>query len=621
METFSSFFTDNLDKLVDLILTILKDANSEDVLNLLSHRAIYNVCRTKNPNLFEKFQEFLISNFKRDDLMKILRSKDDKQRNSLLIAAYESKDVMTHRNLWIVHRKVCGNDREFFKILEDVCDFGFNPFHAAAYYSSEVCIYMIEELDKILLPDEIRTILSNMGQSKTYSFHTSAYHLNSSKLHEDLWKIYRKYFDPSEILRFIRHFNADDNNIVFDIVMNNTIQNVKFTWDQINSFMTHDEQKTHLKTIGYAGQNLLERSLGNHAHPEVSEWVKDTFKEYGIESFLNDFEDILKKFKACIQSEDEENFEKLCIQIEDAFTPIECEEFVRKRLIRQEKILHKFNKCDKIQIHETLWKFLLKIIRNRDELTDLILKTDYIHDLVYKNNVLSIIERILNIFKDNLSDAQLRNIMLSKHGHDRNVLHIAAIEFKEIGICQVLWTALKNLCTSDGELLNIIGDVDKSGKNALQSAAYSQSNDIFVFLIEEVGKISEPDKIRNILCNFGDTGQNIMQSAAYFLNSPKVHEELWKIYRKYFNPTEILQFIKHVNKDDNNLIFDIVINNTVQNVKFTWNQMKSFMSHDEQVETLKTIGYKGQNLIERCSNNDKVKNWVENIVVEYGIEI
>jgi hypothetical protein len=149
------------------------------------------------------------------------------------------------------------------------------------------------------------------------------------------------------------------------------------------------------------------------------------------------------------------------------------------------------------------------------------------------------------------------------------------------------------------------------------------SNDVLEFLIEELEKVASRDEIRELLSNLDRYRQNLLQAAVWRNKSWKLHEILWTTFRKYFDEEEIKQFVAHVNNYGSNLLSYAVRFNTKEFTESTWNEIKSFMSHEEIVEYLKVKRFDGTNLSERSlanKGNPGVHEWVKNLMIEYGIE-
>jgi len=114
------------------------------------------------------------------------------------------------------------------------------------------------------------------------------------------------------------------------------------------------------------------------------------------------------------------------------------------------------------------------------------------------------------------------------------------------------------------------------------------SGEVFQVLIQELEKIASPDTIKEMLSHKNNKNQNLLQTAVYCNESSEFHKTLWKILRKYFEKSEILDFVKHCDRfkwgifsvDNCFGSFDIV--------KLTRKEVESFLTNDEKVEYVHT---------------------------------
>lgn len=621
METFAEFFSKSLENFVDFIIAILKSGVYEEVMKILNEKVIFEICCTKNSIIFSKFENFLFQFSRKEDLRKILQTRDQQKRNLLQIAAYKS-NVSTHKNLWSIFRKLCENDKEFLNILGEVDSYGRNTLHVAGCRSkSEVFEFMIDELNGIKQCSEIKTLLSSLGDVKQTLIQSAAFYFKSLKLHQKLWNIYCKYFKPIEILVLIKHRNIENNNLIIDI-LRNTKEIVEFTWNQMKNFMTYPEQKECLQTKGWQDQNLVERSLDNN---EVYDWVQNVTHQYGVQLFITDFKYSVTKIEAYVRTENEKNFQILwkelekMLQLQNSTQSFE-DVFVKVARGKSKNIFYHVIRCSNVEIHKIFWNLMFKSIE-KEVLKNLIIQhnrsgTNFIHDLIIRNKSIAVIEGVLDIFKNNFDNNQLRNILLSKNDKNKNLLQNAAHEVIEIQIYQILWKTIHEFSNNDQEFLELLG-------NTLHTASCSSSSEIFEFILKELNEIPKLNEIEILLNCLGEVKQNLLQSAACFQKSIKLHEDLWKIYQKYFESIEILNLIKHTDEYGDNLLLNIIKNNKTQIADFTWNKIKSLMNIDEQVEYLKTKGWNNQNILERSLQNNyhpEIHEWIQTIVNQYKIQ-
>ncbi|KAL7012239.1 hypothetical protein ACKWTF_014709 [Chironomus riparius] len=335
--------------------------------------------------------------------------------------------------------------------------------------------------------------------------------------------------------------------------------------------------------------------------------------------------------QVCVEEKSEKKLKILLTEIEKYFAvqnlPQNFKKLVKQQDGLQKNILYYAANCDKLEVHETLWELLLKIFEYRDELKDFVLQKDrsgnnFVYVLVETNKNLAIIEWTFKNLKENFSDAQFQEILTSKGWMEMNLLQNAALWSKVIVIHQFLWKFFRDFCGTDAKYLEMLKEVDELGQNILQNAAWNLSNEFFEFMIQELEKIASQDEIRQMLGNLDKLNQNLLQSAASSNESSELHKTLWKTLRKYFEKSEILQFIKNVDVEGNNLLFTAVngYKPIKEIVELTWNEIKSFLTHDEQAEYLTMKGKDDKNLKQICSKYDKeLSAWIESQIKYYKL--
>ncbi|KAL7012253.1 hypothetical protein ACKWTF_014716 [Chironomus riparius] len=171
----------------------------------------------------------------------------------------------------------------------------------------------------------------------------------------------------------------------------------------------------------------------------------------------------------------------------------------------------------------------------------------------------------------------------------------------------------------------MLKELNEYGQNILQNASANASSEIFEFMIQKLEKIASRDEIRQMLRNSNKLNQNLLQPAARRNKSSELHKTLWKTLRKCFEKSEILQFIKNVDVDGNNLLFNAVngYKPTKEIVELTWNEIKSFLTHDEQVEYLTMKRKDGKNLKQIASDNkynpEELSAWIDSQIKYYKL--
>jgi len=313
-----------------------------------------------------------------------------------------------------------------------------------------------------------------------------------------------------------------------------------------------------------------------------------TLEDFVLKYLKNRNCEEVKKLNLCFVKGKKENRNNFWTKIKKYFAvqndSQNFKEFIKHHDERNKNILHHAARCENVELHETLWKLLLETFESREELKDFILQKDehnnnFIHLLVVYNTA-DMIEFTIQKLKVHLSESDYHEILRSKGQFGRNLLQVAVICTKEVKTHQNLWKNLRDSCKSNEEFLEMLYE---NGQNILHLAIESSSSELFEFMIQELEKVASRFEIKKLL---NEQNQNLLHLAAGWSKSLETHEILWKTYQKYFEPSEIYKFIKHIDTHGNNLLFTTVEKNTKEVVEFTWKKLKIFLIHNEQVEYL-----------------------------------
>ncbi|XP_070508192.1 uncharacterized protein [Chironomus tepperi] len=302
-------------------------------------------------------------------------------------------------------------------------------------------------------------------------------------------------------------------------------------------------------------------------------------------------------FYVCIdKTESKENLKILWTEIEKYFTdkgvPEKFKELVKRRdYAFDQTVILAAVKCNNMELHQTMWELLLKIIEDRNELMDFLQNDSYnynfVNELVRSNRNPAIIKWTFQLIKDKLTDAQLREILKSKNWMEMNLLQSAAYESNSDEVLQFLWELFRDFFESDEKFLKMLKEGVGIRKNILHIVAENSSIEVFEFMIQELEKLASIDDIKEMLNNCSKWNRSLLHSASRLNKSLELHQTLWKTFRKYFGYSEILEFINHVDYDGNNLLCIVEKYNRKEIIELTWNEIKSFLTQDEQVEYLK----------------------------------
>jgi len=272
----------------ELLLNTFEDREElKDIVLQKDYRGLNFVYKlvslNANEAIFVDTFKILKENFKKAQFQEILQSKDWNEMN-LLQTAVERLEAI--KILWNIFQDLCGTKEKFLEMLNESAGNGQNIFHAVVSdSSSEVFEFMIRELEKIVSHDDIKKILKRTtSRGNRNLLQLAAIYNESLELHKSLWKTIREYFEESEITHFITIVDNFGSNLLFNAVERNTKEIIELTWNEIKKNLNHDKQVQYLKLTGEDGKNLIQYSYPNTIHMnEVTEWVENLIKEYGIE--------------------------------------------------------------------------------------------------------------------------------------------------------------------------------------------------------------------------------------------------------------------------------------------------------------------------------------------------
>jgi len=514
----------------------------------------------------------------------ILRSKGKFKRNLLQVAAVNSKEVKTHQILWKTIRDFCKSNDEFLEILGQIDEDGNNVFHlAAAFNISEVFEFIIAELEKAASSDEKQKIFSKLGHENQNVLQSAAIKNKSLELHEALWEIFRKYFNSSGILEFIKYCDIYGNNLLINVIKKNTKEVAEWTWKEVKELLNTNGLiiENHKENIQKCEKIMKNISRTNKLQRDESEILK-------LKWIKHENSEASKLFDEEIQRLLEQNLNN--IKFEN---------------------LQYFMADENVKNHEKLWENLIKTYKNRGDLKKLLFEKDiegdnFIYLLVIYNTA-DVIEFTINKFKENLSESDYHEFLRSKARLGRNLLQLAACYSTEVKTHQILWKTLRVSCKSDVEFLKILQEVDRNGSNFFGLTATFTTGEIFKFIQKEFEKIALPEEIKKLLKNLGFARRSLMQAAAKQNKSLELHEAVWEIIEKYFDSSEILQFIKHRDICGWNVLLNAIEKNTKEVKDLAWNKVK---------KNLINIGYEDNDNFKKCDEIIKKDKDIDELTKE-----
>ncbi|XP_070491153.1 uncharacterized protein [Chironomus tepperi] len=265
----------NKEELKNFMLQV--DENGRNFIHFL-------VISNKNPAIIEMTMKMLEINFTDVQFRQIMKSKGELKRNLLQIAACRPKPLEIHQILWTYFKILFISNQEFSKILLELDDQQETVFSTAAHFSSaDVLDFMIEELEKVTLRDQIKKMLTNINAGSKNLLQIAAYDNNDKHVHECLLKIFFKYFKQPEILEIIKHADDEGNNFFSILVIRSSKEVVEAVWENIKILMNKEAQIEYLK-IESNGVDIVKRSLDNKQHKDVHEFVVKLRSDCGIQN-------------------------------------------------------------------------------------------------------------------------------------------------------------------------------------------------------------------------------------------------------------------------------------------------------------------------------------------------
>lgn len=319
-------------------------------------------------------------------------------------------------------------------------------------------------------------------------------------------------------------------------------------------------------------------------------------------------------------------------RIKKHFTSINAEAKFKKLIMqasplsRNRSVLHCAANCKNYDFLLTLWRLVDKTFTNSMDLKDLVIQSDrdknnFVHTLVTFNNEKNI-ELSFKFLRDKLDPPHLKKILQSRGFKQRNMIQKAADMPNNVSVHQCLWKIIQTNLSID-EFKQMLTETDKDGQNVLHVTTSFSPGEVFNFMIQEIDKILSRDEIRVLLSCTNSWMENILQSAVKLNLSQSLHESLLKTYQNYFESEEIVEIIRHPQKDNCNLMHVTVAYAPKSINELTWNQIKNLMNPAEQKEYLSTTGFRGMTLDLNCRKMNKkftnVQYWINDILREYGL--
>lgn len=529
---------------------------------------VHQIVQVNIPILIEFMLKKIKENFTNSQFMEILKTKSQNGRNLLQMAAHGCDNVESQKVLWKIYQESYKFDKQFVDILKEVDEFGQNVFHvAAALTSAEIFSFMFEEIEKITKMQQIKEILSKLCNKKRNLWQIAAKCNKSIKLQRFLWTTLRKYFNKNEILEIIKHTDKFGYNVLQNAVRYNTKEVVEFTWSRIK----------------------YEFSI-NGLSPSIYP--------------MSTNETILQTL---MKAQDAEKLKFFCKELKKIFKNQDFCNYFKQKFKENETCLTLASKCHKIELHEAFWEMLLKIFKNREELKNLMIQNgNFLENLIESNNA-AIIEVTYKKFKKNFTKNQLTEILNFK-----SYLKIAAIKSRNLKTHKILWKIFRNFCKTDKIFLNYLKKVDENQNNIFHLTAAFSTSKIFDFVVRRLRRYASSNEIRRILSKSGQIGQTLLHLAVEQNKSLELQECLWKILRFYLNYNKVLEMIKKIDKNGNNLLNLTLHLNSKEIIEITLKNIKELLTKSDPLgffNYLKNINNNSTSILQNLIQEENFNNF------------
>jgi len=581
-DSFSDLFTENLKNLAEFVILILKDRDYKIVKRILEDNSRVILNRTEDSKLFYKFQEFLCQFLKDDDLKELIA------RDLLLMEIIKGpQGIDGFANFVMRIESKTGRDLIQQELQKEISEGWMQEYFIDCFSrDSDPKNFRWQKLMKILIkflsPTDILEFLKKKADRYEENILLACAEKRKPEIFKILWTEIENYFTSQSLMQdfkeFVKEYGKNNENILHKIARNENLEYHKFLWEfLLCTFEDRKELKDLILQKDIHGNKFFHLLICHNRYSEIIEWTFKMLKENFDDSSYQEF----------IQSREKDNRNILH----------------NAALEKQSSIIFKFlfenfhNSCKSEQE-------FLEVLKEVDEGGKNILRCATWKSTTY------IFYFLMEELEKNYLDDEIKKMLSSFDKNSRSLLH-SEDSFKAV------WRNLQKYLES-AKILEIVKQVDDNEENFLFSL---NSSNHLRQAIMELEKILPRDEIRNMLCSLNKKSQNILQNYAYNRKSG-IFETLFQIIRNYFIDSEILNFIRNVDKDGNNLLH-VAVSGTSNGatLDFIWNEIKTFMNRDEQTEYLKMKGKDGKNLVElaELTNKYSIKNWVKDIIDEYKI--
>ncbi|XP_070504897.1 reticulocyte-binding protein homolog 1-like [Chironomus tepperi] len=243
IKNLTEIFEENCKNLELFIIKLFKYGSREDVQTILTQNQKIISLIVSQTDLFLEFQDYMINHLNKSSLKSfILKNQiikhlikstlDEKYLNYFLDELSQKMNKSELKEIAITWNN--DQENEFLKLLDERDQFGNNSLHTAAHSGSyDTFQFIIDELDQITNHKNINILLSSVNNNNQSVLHLAGIYNKSLKLHETLWRNFRKFFDSSDLLNFITRFDEDGDNFMCNTIEYNTQEVIKYAWKEV----------------------------------------------------------------------------------------------------------------------------------------------------------------------------------------------------------------------------------------------------------------------------------------------------------------------------------------------------------------------------------------------------
>lgn len=578
---------------------------------------------------FQKLKE----NFNEMQQKEIFSTKME-TKNLMQIALVTSEELKTHQILWETTKNICKSDKEFLEILSNTENANSNIFHLGVLGTTEEILkFMIEELEKFASRQEIKEMLGSLGHLDANLLQTAATLKNECfKFHKFLWKVIRKYFETSEIVKMIKNIDGNGRNLLLNVVLYGTKNTKKQYWEEIKNVLGTDIFE-YLETTDENGENIIRHLVHKQDVEVLKYFLEEILKCSNLPNTSNSSPDSKRKLELT------SNLLRNLIH--------------QKSKVSDKNILQLLVYSKDVEFHEAFWEFLLKSVKNQDELNDLITQksNDGMNCIQYfvAFNKIEIIELAVEKIRSVLSNSQFKEVLTSSENkYNLNLLQIASNAMDDVDGYNQFWnivckytdssTMLEMLNHNDHEENNLLlfvlktnsnkitiptwnkikaiakeivnfdmkeylSKVNRNNVNALHLISKKENSDELIFFWTEFGKCfkSQNEFKKFIRQTRPETEQTILHLVSE-CKKIEFQQTFWNLLlQTYDNQEELMKLLMQRDINENTFLLSSVTDNNIHMITFMLNKLKENLNDEQYAELLNAKGGYNRNIIQRAA--------------------